>query len=280
MSASFVVIVLVITLPVLNNNLSSAQQQTAGELYNNTLIVMVNLERIRTQLLLTEKSLDDGNKDMAFAHAYIPHSITFPSIKNQLTDINKQFATELEARLIDLPFNIKSGKDSIYNIKQDISKINSLLNSLSSQALGSDLQSDKRLIAQIIVFLLRDAGKSYQISNATTAVAISDKEGKQSQPSTRQFSKVDYENAIGLTNISKSNYNKISDSIDERRQEEIGSFLRQIENDISKKADQDLVLRLINAIERDLSEELSLSEGQHRYKRTYEIFLCNKNSII
>ena len=261
MSASFVVIVLVITLPVLNNNLSSAQQQTAGELYNDTLIVMVNLERIRTQLLLTEKSLDDGNKDMAFAHAYIPHSITFPSIKNQLTDINKQFATELEARLIDLPFNIKSGKDSIYNIKQDISKINSLLNSLSSQALGSDLQSDKRLIAQIIVFLLRDAGKSYQISNATTAVAISDKEEKQSQPSTRQFSKVDYENAIGLTNISKSNYNKISDSIDERRQEEIGSFLRQIENDISKKADQDLVLRLINAIERDLSEELSLSEG-------------------
>lgn len=261
MSASFVVIVLVITLPVLNNNLSSAQQQTAGELYNDTLIVMVNLERIRTQLLLTEKSLDDGNKDMAFAHAYIPHSITFPSIKNQLTDINKQFATELEARLIDLPFNIKSGKDSIYNIKQDISKINSLLNSLSSQALGSDLQSDKRLIAQIIVFLLRDAGKSYQISNATTAVAISDKEEKQSQPSTRQFSKVDYENAIGLTNISKSNYNKISDSIDERRQEEIGSFLRQIENDISKKADQELVLRLISAIERDLSEELSLSEG-------------------
>jgi high-affinity iron transporter len=261
MSASFVVIVLVITLPVLNNNLSSAQQQTAGELYNDTLIVMVNLERIRTQLLLTEKSLDDGNKDMAFAHAYIPHSITFPSIKNQLTDINKQFATELEARLIDLPFNIKSGKDSIYNIKQDISKINSLLNSLSSQALGSDLQSDKRLIAQIIVFLLRDAGKSYQISNATTAVAISDKEEKQSQPSIRQFSKMDYENAIGLINISKSNYNKISDSIDERRQEEIGSFLRQIENDISKKADQDLVLRLINAIERDLSEELSLSEG-------------------
>ena len=112
-SASFVLIVLVITLPVLNNNLSSAQQQTAGELNNDTLIVMVNLERIRTQLLLTEKNLNDGNKDMAFAHAFIPHSITFPSIKSQLIDINKQFATELEARLIDLPFNIKSGKDSI-----------------------------------------------------------------------------------------------------------------------------------------------------------------------
>jgi high-affinity iron transporter len=260
-SVFFVLIILVITLPVLNNNLSSAQQQTAVELNNDTLIVMVNLERIRTQLLLTEKSIHDGNNDMAFAHAFIPHSITFPSIKSQLIDINKQFATELEARLIDLPLKIKSEKNSIQNTKQDISKINNLLDSLSSKALGSDLQSDKRLIAQIIVFLLRDAGKSYQISNAMTAVAISDKEEKQSQPSIRQFSKVDYENAIGLTNISKSNYNKISDSIDERRKEEISFFLRQIENAISQKADQESVLRLINAIERDLSEELSLSES-------------------
>jgi high-affinity iron transporter len=282
-SVFFVLIILVITLPVLNNNLSSAQQQTAVELNNNTLIVMVNLERIRTQLLLTEKNLNDGNNDMAFAHAFIPHSITFPSIKSQLIDINKQFATELEARLIDLPLKIKSEKNSIQNTKQDISKINNLLDSLSSQVLGSDLQSDKRLIAQIIVFLLRDAGKSYQISNATTAVAISDKEEKQSQPSTRQFSKVDYENAIGLINISKSNYNKISNSIDERRKEEISSFLNQIENTISQKADQESVLRLINAIERDLSEELSLSEsseGTREYTKYFSAIRTLLSNII
>jgi high-affinity iron transporter len=282
-SVFFVLIILVITLPVLNNNLSSAQQQTAVELNNDTLIVMVNLERIRTQLLLTEKSIHDGNNDMAFAHAFIPHSITFPSIKSQLIDINKQFATELEARLIDLPLKIKSEKNSIQNTKQDISKINNLLDSLSSQALGSDLQSDKRLIAQIIVFLLRDAGKSYQISNAMTAVAIPDKEEKQSQPSIRQFSKVDYENAIGLTNISKSNYNKISDSIDERRKEEISFFLRQIENAISQKADQESVLRLINAIERDLSEELSLSEsseGTREYTKYFSAIRTLLSNII
>jgi high-affinity iron transporter len=282
-SVFFVLIILVITLPVLNNNLSSAQQQTAVELNNNTLIVMVNLERIRTQLLLTEKSIHDGNNDMAFAHAFIPHSITFPSIKSQLIDINKQFATELEARLIDLPLKIKSEKNSIQNTKQDISKINNLLDSLSSQVLGSDLQSDKRLIAQIIVFLLRDAGKSYQISNAMTAVAISDKEEKQSQPSIRQFSKVDYENAIGLINISKSNYNKISNSIDERRKEEISSFLNQIENTISQKADQESVLRLINAIERDLSEELSLSEsseGTREYTKYFSAIRTLLSNII
>ncbi len=282
MCVSFVVIiVLIINLPALNNNLSSAQQQKKTELNNDIIIIMVNLERIRTQILLTEKSLDNGDTEMAFAHSFIPHATTFPSIKNRLNDINKQFTTELEARLTDLPFNIKAGKDSIHNIKQDILKINNLLNSLSSQVLGPELQSDKGLTAQIIVFLLRDASKSYQISNATSVASISGKEGKQSQPSIREFSQVDYENAIGLTNVSKSNYDKISDSIDERRKEEINSFFRQIQNTVNQKSDQESVLRLVSAVERDLSEELSLSKGsestrQHsKYFSTIRTLLSN-----
>src|SRR5918996_798188 len=259
-----IIIVLGITLPALDNYLSYAQQQMTEESNNGTLVVMVNLERIRTQLLLTEKSLNDGDKDMAFAPAFIPHSTTFPSIKNQLIDIDEQFTSDLEAMLVDLPINIKTGKDSLHNAKQEISTITNLLNSLSSQAHGSDIQADKSLIAQIIVFLLRDAAKSYQISNATSAVPILDREEKQPQSSTKQFSKVDYENALGLVNVTKLNYNKISDSLDERRRNEISSFFRQIENSISQKTDQESVLRLIAAIERDLSEELSLSEGSKR----------------
>jgi high-affinity iron transporter len=258
------IIVLCITLPALDNYLSYAQQEMTEELNNETVVVMVNLERIRTQLLLTEKSLNDGDKDMAFAHAFIPHSITFPSIKNQLIDINKQFASYLEAMLIELPINIKTANDSLHNSKLEISRINNLLNGLSSQVRGLDTQADKSLIAQIIVFLLRDAAKSYQISNAISAGPVLDREEKQPQPSTKQFSKVDYENAVGLVNVSKSNYNKISDYLDERRKNEINSFFRQIENSISQKTDQESVLRLIAAIERDLSEELSLSEGSER----------------
>src|ERR687889_847691 len=276
MCVSFVFIVLIISLPTLNNNLSSAQQQqTKTKLNNDIIIVMVNLERIRTQLLLTEKSLDKGDTEMAFAHAFIPHATTFPSIKSRLNDINKQFTAELEARLTDLPFNIKAGKDSIHNLKHDISKISNLLNSLSSQILGSDLQSDKRLIAQIMVFLLRDAGKSYQISNATSATSISDKEEKekQSQPSIREFSKVDYENAIGLTNVSKSNYNKISDSIDERRKEEINSFFRQIENSLSQKSDQESVLRLVTAVEREMREKLRQMIKERESAANIEYFI-------
>src|ERR687891_563553 len=48
------------------------------------------------------------------------------------------------------------------------------------------------------------------------------------------------------------------------KDEEISSFFQQIENSISQKTDQESVLRLIAAIERDLSEELSLSEGSKR----------------
>src|SRR5918995_2420128 len=245
-----IIIVLGITLPALDNYLSYAQQQVTEELNNETVVVMVNLERIRTQLLLAEKSLNIGDKDMAFAHAFIPHSTTFPSIKNQLIDINEQFASDLEAMLIDLPINIKTANDSLHNSKLEISRINNLLNGLSSQVRGSDTQADKSLIAQIIVFLLRDAAKSYQISNAISAGPILDREEKQPQPSTIQFSKVDYENALGLVNVTKLNYNKISDSLDERRKNEINSFFRQIENSISQKTDQESVLRLIAPIEK------------------------------
>ena len=48
------------------------------------------------------------------------------------------------------------------------------------------------------------------------------------------------------------------------KDEEISSFFQQIENSISQKTDQESVSRLIAAIERDLSEELSLSEGSER----------------
>src|SRR6266545_2817682 len=79
------------------------------------LIVLVNLERIQTQLQLTEKSLADGDEAMAFVHAYIPHSVTFPTMKNQLNALNRSANHNLESMLTDLPIVVKSGipKDKI-----------------------------------------------------------------------------------------------------------------------------------------------------------------------
>jgi high-affinity iron transporter len=250
------------------NNLSYAQTtrtttSTTSLPDPNRLIVMVNIERIRNQILLTERSLTVGDNDMAFAHSYIPHSAIFPSIKSQLNDINSQSALRLESLLTDLPIIIKTSKeaDSKSKIKNDLTEIEELLDNMSNQSIGKDLLSNKIMIAHTIVFLLRDTGKSYQLSNAA---AISAPINQQETDNSKKFSKVDYENALGLVNVSRSNYEKISYSIDERRREEISSFFQQIEDSISQKTDQESVLRLIAAIERDLSEELSLSEGSER----------------
>ena len=211
----------------------------------NSLVIMVNLERIRNQILLTENSLASGDGDMAFAHSYIPHSAIFPSIKDQLNTINSQSGSQLESQLTDLPISIRTG-DNVQqqgNLLTNLRSIEQLLVSISNQTIGQQLLSNRSFIANTIVYLLRDAEQSYRLSNATT---------------NQQFSRVDYENAQGLVNISKSNYAKIANSIDERRRQEIDSFFIQLENSIGQRKNADEISQLVTAIERDLAEYLSI----------------------
>ncbi len=215
----------------------------------NSLIIMVNLERIRNQILLAEESVASGDKDMAFAHSYIPHSVIFPSIKGQLNAINSQSASQLEALLTDIPISIRSGENAELQgkLQSDLTSIERLLDNILNQTVGQ-YASNNGFIANIVVFLLRDAEQSYRLSNASTTT-------------NQQFSKVDYENAQGLVNISKLNYEKIVGFIDERRRQEINSFFSQLENSIMQRANIEPISQLVSAIERDLAEYLSVSTG-------------------
>lgn len=210
---------------------------------------MVNLERIRNQVLLAEESVASGDKDMAFAHSYIPHSVIFPSIKGQLNAINSQSASQLEALLTDIPISIRSGENAELQgeLQSDLTSIERLLDNILNQTVGQ-YASNNGFIANIVVFLLRDAEQSYRLSNASTTT-------------NQQFSKVDYENAQGLVNISKLNYEKIVGFIDERRRQEINSFFSQLENSIMQRANIEPISQLVSAIERDLAEYLSVSTG-------------------
>ena len=215
----------------------------------NSLIIMVNLERIRNQVLLAEESVASGDKDMAFAHSYIPHSVIFPSIKGQLNAINSQSASQLEALLTDIPISIRSGENAELQgeLQSDLTSIERLLDNILNQTVGQ-YASNNGFIANIVVFLLRDAEQSYRLSNASTTT-------------NQQFSKVDYENAQGLVSISKLNYEKIVGFIDERRRQEINSFFSQLENSIMQRANIEPISQLVSAIERDLAEYLSVSTG-------------------
>jgi high-affinity iron transporter len=225
----------------------------------NLFITMLNLERIRNQIILTEKSLTVGDKDMAFLHAYIPHSVIFPSVKDQLNNISSQSVSQLESLLTDLPISIKAGESVELQgkLQSDLRSIEQILDSILKHDLGQDVLSNKTVVANIVVFLLRDAEQSYRLSNAVTST-----DQQQDDKSSNQlFSRIDYENSQGLVNISRSNYEKIGSSLDDRRRQEIDAFFSQLENSIVQKASIESISQLVTAIERDLAEYLLSSSS-------------------
>jgi high-affinity iron transporter len=271
-----VVILMVISL-LFSSNFISVYAQAPSD--TDALIMMVNIERIRTQLWLTEQSLAEGNPEMAFAHAFIPHSTTFPAIKDQLIETSgQQSASQLESLLTDLPLKMRTGEYSREEAIESIRQIRILLDEISQQSIGPQYLSDKGMVSQLIVFLLRDAIQSYStISNASST------SGSENLPQD-----INYENAIGLVQIAHQNYQDTLSTLieDTRRKAEIESFFVELENSLAQRMDNESILRLVTAIERDLAEELSVSEGSEntsehqQYFATIRTLLSNVTSEV
>ena len=249
--------------PLISNSFS-----VYGQVLNDkdALIVMVNIERIRTQLWLAEQSLDKGNPEMAFAHAFIPHTTTFPAIKNQLTKTaGEQPTKQLESLLTDLPLRMRTGGEySEEKIRESIGQIRGLLDEISQQYVGPEFLSDKALVSQVVVFLLRDAVQSY-----TTISNVSDGSANENLQQD-----IDYENAVGLVQTARQNYQKTLSPLieDSRRKSEIESFINELESSLAQKMSKESILRLTTAIERDLAEELSVSEGSESTSEHQQYF--------
>ena len=268
--------IIVIIQPFISNSFSVYGQELSD---TDALIVMVNIERIRTQLWLAEQSLDKDNPEMAFAHAFIPHTTTFPAIKNELTETaGEQSTMQLESLLTDLPLRMRTGEYSEEKTRQTIGQIRGLLDEISQQSVGPEFLSDKGMVSQVAVFLLRDAVQSY-----TTISNASDGSGSENLQQD-----IDYENAAGLVQISHQNYQKTLSPLieDSRRKTEIESFFNELESSLAQKMDNESILRLTTAIERDLAEELSVSEGSEstsehqQYLATIRTLLSNVTSEV
>jgi high-affinity iron transporter len=252
----FIPIFAIVTLPFLTSALTFARATDDAE----ALVVIVNLERIRTQLSLTEKSVAAGDMEMAFAHASIPHSATFPAVKDRLKELDEQSASQLEVLLTDLPLRVKADDLRVDEIKQDIGKIEALLDGIAAKL--EHFNSDTPIVSQTAVFLLRDAVRSYQLSSGGS-------------------SQVDYENAIGLVDAAKVKYQTIADLLEEARKEEVDAFFAELKSSIAQNVGSDHVALLAGAIERDLVQELSLSTrsggaGEHaQYFSAIRMMLTN-----
>jgi high-affinity iron transporter len=254
--------IIVIIQPFISNSFSVYGQELSD---TDALIVLVNIERIRTQLRLTEQSLNEDNPEMAFAHAFIPHTTTFAAIKNQLTETaGEQSTKQLESLLTDLPLKMRTGEYTEAKTRESIEQIRGLLDQISQQSVGPEFLSDKGIVSQVVVFLLRDAVQSY-----TTTSNASDGSGGENNPQD-----IDYENAVGLVQIARQNYQETLSPLieDTRRKTEIESFFNELESSIAQKMDNETILRLTTAIERDLAEELSVSEGSESTSEHQQYF--------
>jgi high-affinity iron transporter len=123
------------------------------------------------------------------------------------------------------------------------------------------------MVSQVAVFLLRDAVQSY-----TTISNVSD--GSVNENLQQD---IDYENAVGLVQTARQNYQKTLSPLieDSRRKSEIESFINELESSLAQKMSKESILRLTTAIERDLAEELSVSEGSESTSEHQQYFATN-----
>lgn len=203
------------------------------------LIIIVNMERIRAQLLLAEDAISAGDSEGAFAHAFIPHSVVFPAVKPQLQDVDSQKSSELEAALTDLPLKINSGELSGQQAVAEIQRIEGMADDVL--ALPA-VAADKGMTSQAVVFLLRDAVQSYELSE-------------------NGANSVDHENAAGLVDVAEMKYLTIASQMNASRDTEIRQFFSEMKTVIAEKRPLENVSRFADAIERDLQEDLTVTAG-------------------
>jgi high-affinity iron transporter len=227
----------------------AAQQPVDNQQTAEPLIVFINLQRIGTQLNLTEYSLDNGDLETAFEHAYVPHSVTFPVLKPILSEADSSLSKNLEGLLTDLPIKVRASataEEAESNIKPDIVAINDMLNTISNSTAQASVE-DSGFFLQTAAVLLEDAVQSYQLSNASDTQGGSDI--------------FNIQNSLGLINSSMASFERVANSIEEPRREEIRSFYRQMQEGIRNDIQFDTLASVASAIERDFSEDLNLSSG-------------------
>ena len=212
-------------------------QQNAETSSADQILLTVNLQRILEQMSLVQASLSKGDSTSAFEHAYISHSIIFPSIKDKLREIDKNSTERLESLLIDLPIMVKSNSSS--EIENKIVQIMDILNTTNSNILALNKVDYNSVVASTIVVLLNDTSKSYDLSNIGNNKDL--------------HNQIDYENALGMVGISNKLYKSISNLFDNSKRMETEYFFRDLQDSISQKSDPQTISKLITAIQTNLN---------------------------
>jgi len=232
----------------------------------NKFIIYINLERINTQLDLSEENVESDNLDKAFSQAYIPHTTLFPNIKKDLERVSPELSSELEKLLTDLPILIKDNKNEpLKEIKQTISEIKNTTSTISTKIVGNDTLKDKNFLIQSSIQLLNDASQLVSIHNSSLV------KGQKN---------LEYDSIKGLFDRSKYQINKLqSDDLRDSEKNEIMLMYSKIEQNLEKTNFNSLTLS-ISSLQNYLTQLLNTGNRTTNLPNEYKNYFSKINTLL
>ena len=263
-------IFVIIIFTSLNNGYSQSDsgidERNAQIDLKNKFIIYINLERINTQLDLSEENVESDNLDKAFSQAYIPHTTLFPNIKKDLERVSPELSSELEKLLTDLPILIKDNKNEpLKEIKQTISEIKNTTSTISTKIVGNDTLKDKNFLIQSSIQLLNDASQLVSIHNSSLV------KGQKN---------LEYDSIKGLFDRSKYQINKLqSNDLRDSEKNEIMLMYSKIEQNLEKTNFNSLTLS-ISSLQNYLTQLLNTGNRTTNLPNEYKNYFSKINTLL
>jgi high-affinity iron transporter len=248
--ATFVLLLLIVNISIssINNVLAQNSTSTAIPTISNEdlLLLNINLNRIDTQLDILLNKINNNNNSLIFEHAYIPHSVIYPSTKPIATAVDEGLAINLESNLTEVGIQSRTDPNSPI-ILTDITDSKKIINDFYSKLKDTLSAQDFSILeSQTMSYLLRDASNSYELYLNSSKIADAD---------AAKFAMIDYENTRGLINQSNTIFEILKPNMTDAKSNEIAYFITNLNTLIDSKSDNTQEFsRIISAIENDLNE--------------------------
>ena len=248
--ATSVLLLLIVNISIssINNVLAQNSTSTAIPTISNEdlLLLNINLNRIDTQLDILLNKINNNNNSLIFEHAYIPHSVIYPSTKPIATAVDEGLASNLESNLTEVGIQSRTDPNSPI-ILTDITDSKKIINDFYSKLKDTLSAQDFSILeSQTMSYLLRDASNSYGLYLNSSKIADAD---------AAKFAMIDYENTRGLINQSNTIFEILKPNMTDAKSNEIAYFITNLNTIIDSKSDNTQEFsRIVSAIENDLNE--------------------------
>ena len=232
----------------------------------NKFIIYINLERINSQLDLSDENVESDNLDKAFSQAYIPHTTLFPNIKNDLQRVSPELSSKLERLLTELPILIKDNKNEpLKEIKQTIAEIKNTTSVISNKIIGNDTLKDRNFLTQSSIQLLDDASQLVSIHNSSLVTGQKN---------------LEYDSIKGLLERSKYQIDKIqSDDLRDTEKNEIMLMYSKIEQNLDK-TNFNALSSSISSLQKYLSQLLNTENSPTNLPDEYKNYFSKIDKLL